>query len=79
MKEKKPVKKQLTTIQKIGNVFVPIPIIVTLFIGIGSLFAAKGHVLDAVINNQRLIGIGLGIIIMFVVYMIWAIVHELRQ
>ena len=76
MDKKQPPK---TTLQKIGNVFVPIPLIVALFIGVGCLFAAKGHSLDGIINNSYLSGIGLGMIIMFFVFMIYSVVHELRQ
>ena len=68
-----------TAIQKIGNVFIPIPLIVVLFAGIGALFCAKGHSLDGIINNSYLSGIGVGIVFTFFVYFVYCIVHELRK
>lgn len=72
-------KTQQTALQKIGNVFIPIPLIVLLFVGIGALFCAKGHSLDGVINNSYLSGIGVGIVATFFVYFIYCIIHELRK
>lgn len=66
-------------LQKIGNVFIPIPLIVLLFAGIGALFCAKGHSLDGIINNSYLSGIGVGIVFTFFVYFVYCIVHELRK
>lgn len=75
--EKKKQPKNL--IKRIGNIFIPVPTIISLVLGIGCLFCASGHSLDAVINSWQLSGIGIGLLLAVIFYVISIVVKSFRE
>ena len=71
--------KQQNLIKRIGNIFIPIPTIVSMILGIGCLFCASGHSLDAIINSLQLAGIGIGLLLAVVFYVIGIVVKTMRE
>lgn len=77
--EKKEKQEQKSLIKRIGNIFIPVPTIISMVLGIGCLFCASGHSLDAVINSWQLSGIGIGLLLAVVFYVISIVVKSFRE